>query len=119
MRRFKHATTITELLTLVAVLVGFLGDNANAEGLYSGKELADQYGCLYCHKIDEKKDGPAYREIAVKYKGDEQAMAELMNSVKSGSRGKWAGANVMLPHKKNLPDADLNIIVSWILSLSQ
>ena len=34
------------------------------------KQLAQKYNCLACHAVDKKLVGPAYDEVAKKYKGD-------------------------------------------------
>jgi cytochrome c len=37
--------------------------------------------CLTCHSVDKKKDGPAYKEVAAKYKGDATAEEKLIKHV--------------------------------------
>ncbi|CAN5405991.1 hypothetical protein BH10PSE16_BH10PSE16_20280 [soil metagenome] len=45
--------------------------------------------CLGCHAIGQKIVGPAYHEVARKYKNDAQAQNMLEISIRSGSSGKW------------------------------
>jgi len=78
------------------------------------KQLAQKYNCLACHAVDKKLVGPAYDEVAKKYKGDSGAEAKLAAKVKSGGSGVW-GQIPMPPN--NVPDADIKTIVEWILSL--
>ena len=40
-------------------------------------ELATKSGCTACHAVDKKVVGPAYKEVAAKYKGDAKAEAML------------------------------------------
>ncbi len=46
-------------------------DNAAAEALMK------KDGCAACHAIDKKIVGPAYQDVAAKYKGDKDAPAKL------------------------------------------
>lgn len=76
------------------------------------------YICLSCHKVDEKSVGPAYKEVAAKYKDDPKAAEALAAKIKAGSKGVWgdAAASVMPPNP-TVSDEDMKTIVSWILSL--
>lgn len=74
----------------------------------------NDHGCQGCHKLDKKVFGPSFKEIAAKYKGDAEAPAKLLNSVKKGSTDKW-GNNRAMPAQE-VPDAELKEIIGWILS---
>ncbi|MGH8235560.1 MAG: c-type cytochrome [Steroidobacteraceae bacterium] len=75
----------------------------------------NQYGCTACHAIDSKMLGPAYREIAGKYRTRQDAEQKLMQSVKNGSAGVWS--NMPMPPNPGISDADLRGIVKQILAL--
>jgi cytochrome c len=55
-------------------------DNAAAEAMIKN------YGCAACHEIDKKLIGPAFQDVAVKYKSDQHAAAKLRDKVKKGGR---------------------------------
>jgi cytochrome c len=76
--------------------------------------LAQARGCMGCHAADKRLVGPAYQEIASKYKGDAGAEARLAAKVKTGGSGAW-GAIPMPPHPA-LPDEEATGLVRWILS---
>ena len=76
--------------------------------------LAKKHNCLACHQVDKKVVGPAYREIAKKYKG-QNAAAKLEQKVKKGGQGAWG--NVPMPPNPAVPDADIKKLVDWILKL--
>lgn len=78
--------------------------------------LAKKHNCLVCHQTDKKVVGPAYKEVAKKYKGQKDAAAALQKSVKGGSSGKWGP--VPMPPNGAVPEADIKKLVDWILSLS-
>ena len=76
--------------------------------------LAKKSNCLACHMIDKKSVGPAYKDIAKKYKGQDVA-AKLAEKVKKGGQGVWGP--VPMPPNAAVPDADINKLVDWILKL--
>src|SRR5262249_55726467 len=41
-------------------------------------------GCAACHGVDKKIVGPAFVDVAAKYKGDSGALAKLTQKVKAG-----------------------------------
>jgi cytochrome c len=76
--------------------------------------LAKRHNCLACHTVDKKSVGPAYRDIAKKYKGQNVA-AKLEQKVKKGGQGAWG--NVPMPPNPAVPDADIKKLVDWILKM--
>ena len=80
-----------------------------------GHDLAEKNGCTGCHKLDKKSMGPAFKDIAGKYKGDAAAPAGLVASVKAGSAGKWGTKK--MPPQAEASEADVKQIVAWVLSL--
>jgi cytochrome c len=78
------------------------------------EELAKKHACLACHAVDKKLVGPAYKDVAAKYRGDASAEAKLVEKVKKGSQGTWG--QVPMPPNTNVPDADVRALVKWILS---
>ena len=76
--------------------------------------LAKKHNCLACHQIDKKSVGPAYKEIAKKYKG-QNAAAKLEDKVKKGGSGVW-GQVPMAPNAA-VPDGDIKKLVGWILAM--
>ena len=99
-------------LAAIGITLGLLfGTHAMADGL----ALAQKNACMACHQADKKLVGPAYKDVAAKYKGDKTAEAKLVKKVKDGGSGVW-GAIPMPPHPQ-MSDADIKTIVHWILSL--
>jgi len=77
------------------------------------EELAKKHNCLACHQMDKKSVGPAYKEIAKKYKGQAGAVANLSAKVKKGGSGVWGP--VPMPPNAAVPDADIKTLVDWLL----
>jgi len=72
----------------------------------AGEEaLAEKSGCLMCHAVDTKKMGPAFKEVAKKFKGktDAQAFAE------------WKEEK---PHAGvKAPEGDVKTVLKWVMTL--
>ncbi len=79
------------------------------------KALAQKNNCLACHAIDKRLVGPAYKEIAAKYKGDKAAEAKLSEKVKNGGVGVWG--QIPMPPNPNVKDDEAKTLVQWILAM--
>ena len=77
--------------------------------------LAKKHNCLACHQVDKKSVGPAYKEVAKKYKGQAGADAKVADKVKKGGSGVWGP--VPMPPNAAVPDADIKKLVAWILAM--
>ncbi|MGE5492104.1 MAG: c-type cytochrome [Actinomycetota bacterium] len=97
------------VLAASMLLLGVSQANAANE-----EALAKAKNCLSCHAIDKKLVGPAYKDVAAKYKGDKGAQAKLVAKVKAGGKGAW-GEMPMPPN--NVSDEEANKLVAWVLSL--
>lgn len=104
--------TLLAIGVAAAVLLG--GTAHAAPDAAKAKQLAQKYNCLACHAEDKKLVGPAYKDVAKKYKDDKSAEAKLIAKVKGGGSGVW-GAIPMPPN--NVPDPDVKTLVEWVLSL--
>jgi len=93
-------------------------DNSKNPDYQEGLALVSKDNCFTCHKIDEPLTGPPYREVANKYAGmPDTIIAYLANKIIRGGSGNW-GAIYMLPHP-NLPEADAEAMVKYILSMKK
>lgn len=70
-------------------------------------------GCMACHALDRKVVGPAFKDVAAKYRGKPEAPAQLAQSIRTGSAGKWG--EVPMPPFSQLNDAELNALAAWVL----
>ncbi len=79
------------------------------------QSLAQKTGCMSCHQIEKKVVGPAYRDVAKKYKGDAKALEHLVGVIKKGGKGVW-GTIPMPPHPQ-VSEENARKLATWILSL--
>jgi cytochrome c551/c552 len=82
-------------------------DTGNATALLN----AD--GCLACHGIDKKIVGPGYHDVAVKYRGDAQAVSKLEASIRNGSVGKRG--EVPMPPFSQLQPEDIRTLAQFVM----
>lgn len=76
--------------------------------------------CLNCHQIDKKIVGPAWKDVAAKYKGDATAQDALVAKVIKGGSGHWndqTGGLPMTPHPVKPAKDDIEKIIASILQL--
>lgn len=77
------------------------------------QKLLSTNACIACHAVDRKLIGPGFREIARRYQGQGDAPDQLVKKIREGGSGVW-GATPMPPHR-HLGDADLKVMVGWIM----
>jgi cytochrome c len=92
-----------------------LASGAFAADPKAAEALAKGSGCFACHSIDKKVVGPAYKDIAAKYRNKKGAEAALIQKVKAGGKGAWG--EIPMPPNPRVKDADIKTIVHWVLSL--
>jgi len=80
------------------------------------RELAQKSGCFTCHTIEKKLVGPAWNDVAAKYRGQSDAEAKLISKVEKGGSGAW-GSMPMPPNSPRVSDGDIKNLVHYILSL--
>ena len=79
--------------------------------------LAHRSGCFSCHTVDNKVVGPAWKEVAAKYRGDAGAEEKLVAKVSKGGSGVW-GSAPMPANSPTVKDEDIRTLVKFILSLN-
>ncbi len=99
------------MLTAAAAAVALAGP-AHALDAAAAKALAQKNACMSCHAADKKLVGPAYKDVAAKYKG--MKADELAVSIKKGGAGKWGP--VPMPAQAGLSDNDAKLLAEWVLA---
>jgi cytochrome c len=78
-------------------------------------QLAWDSGCFNCHDLDQTVRGPAWRDVAARYRGDPEAFGVLIQRVREGSGGNW-GTDRMSPNRRVAVE-DIDRLVRWLLAL--
>jgi cytochrome c len=109
--RLDDAAVALAILALAVAPDVFAVDAAAAQ------QLARQSNCFKCHAVDKKKEGPAYKEVAVKYKGKPDAEARLVQHITTGEKAKFDdGHEEDHPIVKTKDQAQITNLVQWILA---
>jgi len=97
-------------VAMMAAAGVLIGGQAQAQ---DAAALAKAKNCMACHAIDKKLVGPAYKDVAAKYKGDAKAPAMLATKIKAGGKGTW-GEIPMPPN--NVTEAEAKELAAWVLA---
>jgi len=81
---------------------------------FADQALATAKNCMACHAVDKKLVGPAFKDVAAKYKGDKSAADKLAAKVMKGGAGTWGP--VPMPANPQVNDAEAHKLVAWVLS---
>ena len=89
-----------------------------AVDVLAAQRLARQSGCLQCHSVYQKKVGPAWKDVAVKYHGEAGAEERLYKHVTTGRKAKFDdGHEEAHPIVKTSDPKRVTDLVDWILAL--
>ncbi|MFH7043549.1 c-type cytochrome [Paucibacter sp. JuS9] len=103
------------LPTLIALSAALLA----APAAFANAELAQKKNCMSCHQVDKKVVGPAYKEVAAKYKGQKDAVTYLAERIVKGSvPGKIVfGGPMGMPPNAQVTEAEAKQLATWVLSI--
>lgn len=96
----------------INILFAFASVLTASEALASN-ELAAQKNCFACHSVQQKIVGPAFKDVAAKYRDTEGAEEKLVNKVRGGSTGTWGP--IPMPPNVNVNAAEAATLVRWVL----
>ena len=99
------------IAVLILALAAFTAGTAHAQ---EEKILLHRYDCYICHADSETKTGPAFVDVAARFRRDPKAVATLSAMVRKGAHGSgpWP-----MPPMPQVPDADTRKIADYILTL--
>ncbi len=73
--------------------------------------------CGACHTIETKKIGPAWKDVAAKYKGQKDAEKTLVEHITKGGQFGWKMSN--MPAKgMGASDAQIAALAKFIMTLN-
>ncbi|MDE1181483.1 c-type cytochrome [Paraburkholderia sp.] len=101
-------------MALTSVVMTMLPGVAHADDTPRGLSIARANACMGCHAVDRKLVGPAFKDIAARYKGNAQAQTLLARKVKDGGAGVWGA--IPMPSHPSMSDADIRVVVDWVLA---
>ena len=93
------------MLTVAAAAV-LLAAGGAASAQAKPEDLMKANGCLNCHAVDTKKVGPAFKDVAAKFKGKADAEKTLVAQLKDGKGHPQVKAS----------EADIATMVKFVLA---
>lgn len=76
--------------------------------------LATAKNCMACHAVDKKLVGPAYKDVAAKYKADKGAVDMLAAKIIKGGAGVWGP--VPMPANAQVNEAEAKKLAAWVMA---
>ena len=76
--------------------------------------LLNNNACLGCHSVSQKIVGPAYRDVAAKYKTDPEAITKIAASIRQGGTGRWGA--VPMPAFPSLSEPELKALADFVMA---
>ncbi|MBK9160137.1 MAG: c-type cytochrome [Nitrosomonadales bacterium] len=99
------------------VVAGALLSSVTIAGAVEVPKIAEDDGCMACHRIDGKYLGPSFRDIADRYRESPDATNYLIQKVTEGGFGGWGRMPMPPSDPKYVTPADVKALVKFILSI--
>jgi cytochrome c len=100
-----------------AAALALVAGSAQAQVDTSAAEaLLKKSGCMKCHSVSAKKEGPPFKETAAKYKGKPDAQKALVTHLTTNPKVKIDGKEELHDSLKTKNDAEIRNVVQYILS---
>ena len=80
-----------------------------------GEAIVKKARCIACHAVDQKRVGPAYKDVAAKYAKDKGAVDMLAAKIIKGGSGVWGP--VPMPANAQVNDAEAHKLAAWVLTV--
>ncbi len=104
------------ILVASALAVGLAAPSAFAQDVAAAEGLLKKSGCLKCHAVDRKKDGPSFKDTAAKFKGKPDAEKALYAHLSTPTKIKVDGKEEEHEPLKTKNEAEIKNVMAYILS---
>lgn len=84
---------------------------------HASPELAKRKACLSCHGVDKAILGPAFKDVAQKYRGQKGVDAKLAEKIVKGGGGVWKMPMGPMPAQTQVSATEAKQLSAWILTL--
>jgi len=107
-----------KLLLTLATAVGLMAGSIAHAAVDADAAQAQlkSNGCLKCHSVDKKKNGPSFKETAKKYKGKADAEDKLAKHLTTSPMVEVDGVKEEHKSLKTKDAAEVKNVVQWILA---
>ena len=111
------AQKAAEFSARTLVSSSFLRADGKAAASDPGFAMIKASDCFNCHALETRIIGPAFTDIAAKYRGQPGALDVSVQRVRNGSTKVW-GEIPMLPHPQHSTD-EITIMLRWVFALEK
>lgn len=112
----KHCPPVITMAMTVALII-YSSTGLTAVDEEAARALAKKSDCFKCHTLDKKKDGPAWREVAKKYRGKADAQSKLYTHMTTAPKVKIDGEEENHQIVKSKKDPEIYNLIQFILAL--
>jgi cytochrome c len=82
---------------------------------WADQKLASSKNCMGCHGVDKKLVGPAFKDVAAKYRTDKTSAEKLSSKIIQGGSGVWGV--LPMPANPQVSEADARKLAAWVLGM--
>jgi cytochrome c len=107
---------LTQMTIAGAAAALWAGAAQAAVDTAAAEALMKKSGCMKCHSVTAKKDGPSFKSTAEKLKGKPDAEAELYKHLTTHPTIKIDGKEEKHDSLKTTNDAEIKNVIQYILS---
>lgn len=109
----RNATLLAGIALSCAA--GFAGAQP-AVDLGAAEALTKKSGCMKCHAVSAKKDGPSFKETAAKYRGKPDGEQKLLTHLTTNPKVKVDGKEEMHDSLKTKNEAEIKNVIQYVLT---
>jgi cytochrome c len=99
----------------IAALV-FVAASSGGAQANDPEALMKRSGCFRCHAVAQEKVGPAYRDVAAKYRGSADGEQRIFIHLTTSPRIRIDGQEETHVSLRNASETDVRSVARWILS---
>jgi len=89
---------------------------AAGQDVAQAEAVLKKSGCMKCHAVSAKKEGPSFKDVAAKYKGKPDGVAAVTKQITTSPKMKIDGREEMHDALKTKSEAEIKNVVAYILS---
>lgn len=101
---------IVGMVAAAGLMIGGSALAADAPAFMKGK-------CFACHSVDKKVVGPAFNDVAAKYKGDKEGVSKMTTNITHGGKFGW-NLGTMPPKGMGASDDEVKQAAEYIAGLA-
>jgi cytochrome c len=102
--------------TILVSLIASMGLMVAGSALATDMPAVGKTKCGACHAIDRKMVGPAWNDVAKKYRGDANAASKMAANITKGGEFGWKMSK-MPPKGMGATDAEIKTLSEFIAGL--